>query len=113
MVVPGVYGYPLCFCCRLAPVDLRNGDARHKFFSPRRVRIQAGVFTLIPLAATAALALAAPHTFFSEASVKTAFIMLSVLTLPHMIMPQVLARLSGDRKPGLPGSLTPPAALRP
>jgi Brp/Blh family beta-carotene 15,15'-monooxygenase len=113
LVLPPVIGFTAYFCFDHAPLYLRKVDARLHIFGSRRVVVQAGVFTLIPLAATATLALAAPEAFVSEASVKAAFIMLSVLTLPHMIMPQVLARISSSRTPYLRRQLAPPAALRP
>ncbi|WP_295531878.1 Brp/Blh family beta-carotene 15,15'-dioxygenase [Novosphingobium sp. Chol11] len=110
LVLPPVIAFTAYFCFEHAPLYLRQVDARLHLFSSRRVMMQAGLFTLIPLTATGALALAAPHLVFSEASIRAAFIMLSVLTLPHMIMPQVLARISGGGKLGLRGPLTPPAA---
>jgi beta-carotene 15,15'-dioxygenase len=98
LVLPPVIGFTAYFCFEHAPLYLRKVDARLHIFASRRVMVQGAGFTLVALAATAALAFAAPHTLFSDASVRAAFIMLSVLTLPHMIMPQVLARISGGGK---------------
>jgi beta-carotene 15,15'-dioxygenase len=113
LVLPPVIGFTAYFCFEHAPLYLRKVDARLHIFASHRLMMQGAGCTIVAFAATAALALAMPQAFFSEASVKAAFIMLSVLTLPHMTMPQLLAWFFGDRKPDLPRPLSAPTRLRP
>lgn len=92
LALPPMIAFTTYFCFDHAPQYLKKINDRLGLSKSPRAVAQAAGFTLASLIAamTVAMMLWSSNILLSEASVRTAFILLSVLTLPHVTMQHVL-----------------------
>lgn len=89
-ILPPVIAFTAYFCFDHAPRYLKKIDDRLGLSKSPLAVWQAAGFTVASIIAAVTLALTLSDSMLSEASVKTAFIILSILTLPHITMHYVL-----------------------
>jgi len=98
IVLPPIIAFTAYFCFEHAPRYLLQVKRHLGGELNDHVMRQAAGFTLASLIGAAVLAIAFHQGMFSEATIKAAFIALSILTLPHMTMPLAVARMTRRRR---------------
>lgn len=101
LLISPIIAFTAYFCFDHAPRYLKKIDDRLALSTSPRAMRQAACFTVASLMAAVMLALMLHGSVLSEASIKAAFIILSVLTLPHITMPAVLDWMT--RRPAMIG----------
>ncbi len=96
LVLPPAIGFALVFCASHAPRQL--AAIRLELGVAGRIKQGATIvtFTIIALVAAGLFAWLDPRAMLSDTAVRTAFVTLSVLTLPHMVAPIIARRLFGE-----------------
>ncbi len=109
LALPPVVGFAISFCLLHSPMHLRD-NVREALTNAKEQRVSGRVIVVVTSLTLAALGIAAllfglqPHVSGLDRLVSATFITLSVLTVPHMMMPK-LCKLWSRRATLLPSRL--------
>lgn len=99
IVLPPIVGFAIFFCLSHSPVHFASAVAQAKDRSYGHWRMEVGSVTFAAIGIAALVFVDRPWASATDGSIASSFITLSILTVPHMLVPHIVHAIEGHRQP--------------